>query len=54
MVIFKHHAGNLDTVIYGNAVVYKDQVADIDNLDYLKLIPHNKNLRSWKQSNLTN
>lgn len=36
MVIFKHHAGNLDTVIYGNAVVYKDKVVDIDHLDSLK------------------
>ena len=29
MVIFKHHGGNLDTVIYGNAVVYNGQVLEI-------------------------
>lgn len=36
MVIFKHHGGNLDTVIYGNTVVYNNQVVDIDHLDSLK------------------
>ena len=31
MVILKHHASRIDTVIYGSAVAYKSKVVDIDN-----------------------